>query len=88
MSHFIGLVRNVEKKPPSLQNISILIQGRDRPEAEDSFLFQAIVEECSNVRLKLRIEEEPFGTKLPYFKAQTQDWWLGRDHWYPWTPMN
>jgi hypothetical protein len=54
MSHFIGLVRNVGKKLPSLKNIGILIQGRDWPEAEDSFLFQDIVEECSNACLKLK----------------------------------
>ena len=84
----MDLVRNAESQLPSLKNIGILIHGRDWPAAEDDFLFEEIREECLNAGLKLRIEDEPFGTKVPFFKEQTQDWWIGRDRWHQRQPLH
>lgn len=88
MSCFMNLIRNAEAKLPSFRNIGILIHGRDWPSSEDSFLFEEITEECLNAGLKLKIKDEPFGTNVPYFTAQTKDWWLGRDNWYQRRPMH
>jgi hypothetical protein len=88
ISHFIHLVRNAETKLPSLKNIGILIHGRDWPESEDGSLFEEVRKECSYANLKLRIMDEPFGTKVSYFQEQTKDWWLGRDRWYQRKPIN
>jgi len=82
MSHLTELIRNAEKKLPTLKHISILIHGREWLAAEDHFLFEEVREECLNAGLKLRIEDEPFGTKVPFFQEQTKDWWLGRDYWH------
>jgi hypothetical protein len=85
--HLIDLVRNAEKRLPSLKNVGVLIHGRDWPGSEDDFLFKDIEEECLNAGLKLKIEDEPFGTKVPYFQEQTKNWWLGRDYWHQHKPL-
>jgi hypothetical protein len=87
MSDFIDLVRNAEKKMPYLKNVGILIHVRHWPGSEDDFLFKELDEECLNAGLKLRIEDEPFGTKVPYFQERTKNWWLGRSHWHQPRPL-
>lgn len=87
-SHFISLIRNTEKKLPYLKNVVILVHGRDWPPSEDIFLFKELEEECLNAGLKLRINDELFGTKVPYFQEQTKNWWLGRDYWYQREPLH
>jgi hypothetical protein len=82
MSHFTELVLNAGTKLPSLKHIGILIHGRDWLVAEDDFLFEDIRQECLDAGLKLRIEDEPFRTRIPFFQEQTKDWWLGRDYWH------